>query len=121
MLETASGWRLDVEEEGGWLFVGIRHPSRETFEMYDLAQRVWSIVEEHHVYRLVLELDEIAMLDSLLLGQLIRLEQELAVQGGVLRLSGLSPRQQEVLTLFGSHLGQRLVGYSNREQAVRGG
>jgi anti-anti-sigma regulatory factor len=121
MLETASGWRLDVQEEGGWLFVRIVGPSRDTSDMCDLARRAWSIIREHQVYRVVLELDEIRMLGSMLLGQFIRLEQQLAVHDGVLRLSGLSRRNQEVLDLFGAHLGQRLATYATREQAVRGG
>ena len=51
-----------------------------------------------------------------LIGQLVRLNKQVQEQGGVLRLSGLSPRNQEVLRL--SQLDDRFPQYADREAAV---
>jgi hypothetical protein len=47
--------------------------------------RLWTALRERHAYRLVLDLDEVKMPSSLLIGHLIRLEQQIALQGGLLR------------------------------------
>jgi anti-anti-sigma regulatory factor len=57
-------------------------------------------------------------LSSSLLGQLVMLHKRLYTQGGVLRLCGLSPDQQQVIC--SSRLEGRFPAYQNREQAVWG-
>jgi anti-anti-sigma factor len=119
MLDTIPGWEMQVERGPGWLFVKIPPPDLEWSDYPSLADQIWSLVERHFVYRLALRLDEIDLLNSYLLGQLVVLQRRVREHGGLLRLCGLSPYNQEVLRLHG--LGDRLPIYRDVEEAVMGG
>ncbi|HZZ74173.1 MAG TPA: hypothetical protein VFE24_18200 [Pirellulales bacterium] len=69
-------------------------------------------------YRVVLELDEVALIHSYLLGQLVLLSKRAINHGGILRLCGLSPENQNVLHTCRLYLG--LPNYQDRGDAVRG-
>jgi anti-anti-sigma factor len=118
VLETLSGWELDVDRGPGWLFVKIRCPKQDQWEPPALADRLWGLLQEHLVERLVLQLDEIEILSSRFIGQLILLYKRISSRGGVLRLSGLSPENREVLRLC--RLDERFACYRSREEAVLG-
>ena len=118
MLETLSGWELDIDQGAGWLFVKIRCPKQDPWEPPPLADRLWRLLQEHLVERLVLQLDEIEILSSRLIGQLILLYKRISSRGGVMRLCGLSPGNREVLRLC--RLDERFACYRNREEAVLG-
>jgi len=119
VLETLLGWELEVDRGPGWLFVRIRCPNQDPWEPPALADRVWRLLQEHFVDRVVLELDQIEILSSRLIGQLVLLYKRVSSRGGVMRLSGLSPENQEVLRLC--RLDERFASYHNREEAVLGG
>ncbi len=119
MLETLSGWELDVDQGSGWLFVKIRCPRQDRWEPPPLADGVWRLLQQRVLLRLVLQLDEIEVLSSRLLGQLILLYKRISSRGGVMRLCGLSPGNREVLRLC--RLDERFVCYRNRDEAVLGG
>ncbi len=123
MVQIAHGWELDVERGPDWLFVrphGLAHDSHEfgDGEMPDLADEVWLLVEQYFTRRVVLELDQIAHLNSFLIGQLIRLYKRIGTQGGLLRLSGLSVANRRVLDQC--RLSGCLPYYDNRTDAVMG-
>jgi hypothetical protein len=113
------GWELKVERGPDclWVRVGRLHP--DCLDDPPLADEVWALLERHFVYRLVLELDEIELVNSFLLGQLVVLHKRLRERGGMLRLSGLSRLNQEVLRVHG--LDGRFAVYSSRADAVMGG
>ncbi len=74
------------------------------------------MVDPRAVYRLVLELDEIKLLDSSLIGQLLLLDRRVRQHDGLLRLCGLSAYNQEVLRRNG--LAGRLPNYDSPREAL---
>ena len=75
-----------------------------------------SLLQEHLSHRLVLELDQIDVLGSHLIGQLVLLHKWISEHDGVLRLCGLSTRNRRVLKRC--HLEGRFPPYGNRMDAV---
>ena len=85
MLETATGWGLDVDRGPDWIFVRV-HPRDGFDDAPGLAESVWTVLEQHFIYRVVLEIDEIALLHSPIIGQLVLLSKRVHTHGGLLRL-----------------------------------
>lgn len=118
MSATATGWELEVQRGPGWLLVKARNCDQDAWAAPPLADQVWSLLERHFVYRLVLELDELKLLDSHLIWQLLLLHRRIRDHNGVMRLCGLSALNQRVLQVCG--LIDRFPPYSNLEEAVMG-
>jgi len=118
MLVTTSECELEVDRGPNLLFVRVRISNDDIPEIPDLASRIWSLLEQHFTYRLVLELDEIKVLPSQLIGQLVLLQKRICTHDGVLRLSGLSAANREVLK--SCRFGGRFPTYANRVEAVMG-
>ena len=115
MLAVAPGWELEVERGPDWLLVRIRSLDRASTEP-PLADAIWELLERHFTYRAVLELDQVQLLNSHLIGQLVRLYRRIREHDGVLRLCGLSPYNLTVLRTC--HLEARFPPYRDREEAV---
>ena len=79
---------------------------------------VVALLQQHFTYRLVLELDEVQVLNSDLIGQLMQLYRRIEEHDGVMRLCGLSPHNRQVL--HACHLDDRLLPYEDRQEAVMG-
>jgi anti-anti-sigma regulatory factor len=118
MLELAPGWGMEVERGPDWLFVRLKCTPGEMSNVPPLADHVWRLMEQHFTRRLVMELDEIYLLHSSLVGQLVLLHKRLSTQGGVMRLCGLSSGNQLVLRTC--RLDGRFPAYHDRADAVRG-
>ena len=118
MLDTDHGLRLDVERGPDWIFIRPHPPEQSWDEAAPLAEAVWAILEQSFTYRLVLELDEVPMLRSYLIAQLVLLSKRIHSHGGLLRLCGLSQPNQEVMHVC--RLEGCLPNYCNRGQAVMG-
>ena len=116
MLDLALGWELAVERGPDWLFVRISGADDDGSETPPLADRLWSLLQEHLTHRLVLELDQVDVLGSHLIGQLVLLDKWMSEHGGVLRLCGLSPHSRRVLKR--RRLDGRFPAYGNRMEAV---
>ena len=97
MLDLAPGWQSDVERGPDWLFIRLHGPQGVSHRGTALAESLWDSINQHFVYRVVLELDAIGPLDSYLVGQLVLLHKLLHTHGGVLRLCNLSHDNQQVL------------------------
>ena len=116
--QTATGWQIDVDRGPDWVFVRL-HPAEEAqLDDLSMAEQVWSLLEQSFTYRLVIELDEVAILQSYLIAQLVLLAKRIHSHGGMLRLCGLSPANRQVLQLC--RLSECLPSYSNRSDAVMG-
>ena len=104
---------LEVVDRGpDWLFVRL-HPG----EQHDhLADQLWAMLTQHFIYRLVLEMDEVAFLPSTMIGQLVMLHKRVLQHEGTLRLCGLSPQCKEALHLC--RLDQALPNFECRTDAV---
>jgi anti-anti-sigma factor len=118
MLAVAPGCELEVERGPNWLLVRIANIELAEFDTPPLADRIWSVLQQHFTYRLVLELDQIHLLTSCLLAQLVQLHRQIEDHGGIMRLCGLSPHNRQVLEAC--RLNDRLKPYEDRQEAVMG-
>ncbi|HTQ39355.1 MAG TPA: STAS domain-containing protein [Pirellulales bacterium] len=116
--QAVAGWHFDVDRGPDWMFVRLRPAHDGGAEELALAARIWSILEQSFTYRLVLELDHIELLQSCLIAQLVMLSKRIHSHGGMLRLCGLSPGNQQVLHVC--RLEGCLPNYDNRGDAVMG-
>jgi anti-anti-sigma factor len=116
MLVLAPEWTMDVERGPEWLFVRIHGPDDGEAEGADLANQIWGVLEQQFTYRLVLELDDVPVLRSCLLGQLVTLHKRIHSHGGILRLSGLS--DEHIESLAACRLDHTFSRYATRTDAV---
>jgi anti-anti-sigma factor len=117
MLAVAPGCELEVERGPDWLLVRVAglDPADPVPPM---AEQVWDALQQHFTYRLVLELDQISLLTSTLIAQLLQLYRRIEQHGGVMRLCGLSPHNREVLRTC--RVSDHLTPYQSRQEAVMG-
>ena len=118
MINVAAGWDLAVDISAEWIFVRLHRDRDDAEHMPRLAERVWSIAEEHHKFRVVMEFDEGILLTSHLVGQLVLLHKRLHQRSGVLRICGLTKTNYQVLEIMRLHT--RFPNYLTREDAVMG-
>lgn len=121
-LDTASGRLgnssrdLEIVDRGpAWLFVRV-HPNESTID--NLADRLWALLNQHFIYRLVLEMEEIDFMPSRLMGQLVMLQKRVMQHGGALRLCKTTPQCQQAL--HSCRLDQVLPSFDSRAEAVHG-
>ena len=141
---TEQRHKLEFEVERGpdWLFVRLPDPGMSDLGMgrgrgggngftkaselgevsglhvEHLADQLWNLLNQHFVYRLVLEMDQVSLFSSSLMGQLVMLQKRVLQHDGALRLCGLSPECQQALHLC--RLDQVMPNYRNRADAVHG-
>jgi anti-anti-sigma factor len=118
MRAVSPGWDLDVRRGPDCLIVKLRRPDRSDFHTSSLADQLWSLLELHFVYRVVIDLDQLAMLNSELVGELVVLHRRVRDHNGLVRLCGLSAQNRRVLRLKG--LIDRFPAYDCLEEAVMG-
>jgi anti-anti-sigma factor len=118
MVVLSPGWELDVERGPDWLIVTLHSDGAAEGSNPPLAQTVWSLLEQHFTYRVVLDLGQLSLMSTALIGQLVRLQKRICTHDGTLRLCGLSDHNLMVLRTC------RLDGYfpiyCDREGAVMG-
>ena len=119
MLASIAGCELDVERGPDWLWVSVRNLGVDPAVAPSLADELWVLAQKHFIYRIVLELDQVKVLNSHLIGQLIQLYRRVREHDGVLRLCGLSPYNRRVLHTCA--LEDRFPSYDTLEDAVLGG
>ena len=119
MLAIAPGCKVEVERGPDWLLVKIANLDTDISDSPPLAESLWALLQQHLTHRLVLELDEVSVLNSYLIGQLITLYKRIHDHGGVMRLCGLSAYNRQVL--HSCRLDDRLPAYQDRQDAVMAG
>ena len=97
MADVCEEWGVDVSRGPDWLFLRLR-PGKQ--EPEGMADKIWSLADRHFVYRLVLEMDDLAVIPSHLMGQLVMLQKRVLQREGALRLCGLSKECAEALALL---------------------
>jgi anti-anti-sigma regulatory factor len=117
MLELAPGWQAIVDRGPDWLFIRLQGADGLSGDQ-ELAETLWRTIDQHFTYRVVLEVDQVGLLHSYLVGQFVLLHKRLHSHGGVLRLCGLSDNNQSVLKTC--RLDDRFPQYRNRGEAVNG-
>ena len=98
--QIAAGWRMDVDRGPDWMFVRLHPAQNSEIDDFSLAEQIWSVMEQSFTYRLVLELDQVAVLQSGLIAQLVLLSKRIHTHSGMLRLCGLSPGKPTDSALF---------------------
>ncbi|HEX7447161.1 MAG TPA: STAS domain-containing protein [Pirellulales bacterium] len=83
-----------------------------------LADGIWSVIEQHFTYRVVVECDQLGRFTSAMIAQLLTLNRRIRGHGGTLRLCGLSDDNQE--TLRQCRIDGFFPRFSDRSQAVLG-
>jgi anti-anti-sigma regulatory factor len=119
MINTASGWELEVERGPDWLIVQVVGPCTRSGESISLEEALWSLLEQHFTHRLVVEMDRIEVLDEELIDQLTALHDRICDRGGLMRLCGVKPDHRRLLAR--RDVDDRLLVYGDREHAVLGG
>jgi len=116
MLKVMPGWELDVERGPDCLLVRVRKPRRRSRSLAPLDDALWSVLDQHFIYRLVLDLDQVETLGEETLEQLLGLCERISARGGMLRICGLDPQGREALR----RLDDRLVVYQDPADVVIG-
>ena len=115
MSQVASGCTAVVERGPSCMFIRLQN-AEESNACEGLAEGIWNILRQHLTYCLVLEMEDVEVLPSVLIGQLVMLHKRIAAQGGILRLSGLHERNRQVLQTMRLDLPH----YANRSDALLG-
>ncbi len=106
---------MKIDRGPDWLIVGL-DPTDEPFD--NLADRLWAVLKQHFVYRIVLEMEYIDFLPSHAIGQLVMLHRRVLKNGGAMRLCGLSSECLEAIHVC--RLDQALPHFPTRAEAVYG-
>ena len=118
ILDLAPGWTVELDRGPGWLFVRLRGADLYDAREIDLADRVWGLLEQEFGHRIVLEMDDIDLLRSQLIGELVHLHKLVCSHHGVMRVSGLSDQNYDVLRTNCLH--HRFPRFRSRTEAVMG-
>ena len=113
-----AGWTAEVERGPEWLFISLRAPRASQLYGDELAEGIWELLDQHMVYRVVLEMEHVPRINSHMIGQLVKLHRRVYNHDGMMRLCGLSQVNQDALRL--SNLHAHLHHCSNRAAAVMG-
>jgi anti-anti-sigma factor len=119
MLAISAGCQFEVQRGPDWLLVRVRKVEAAPSTSSPFAECVWQLLEQHFTYRLMLELDQVVLLDSSLIGQLIQLHKRIREHDGIMRLCGLSSHNRSVLHTCA--LDDRFRSYDSRVEAIMGG
>jgi anti-sigma B factor antagonist len=115
MVGVLTKWQLTVQRGPESVFVKVL-PGSDSDAPADLAERVTEIADQHFASRVILELDAIQVLNSPILGQLIKLARQIRQRGGLLRLCGINEFNRRVVEL--SRLEGVLPCYGSRHEAI---
>ncbi len=116
--ELGAGWSVAIDRGPGWLFVGLQGPESGDGGDVDLADGIGGLVDREFTNRLVLEMEDVPVLPSQVIGELIKLRTHLTESGGVMRIAGLSDSCYAGLQANG--LADLFPQYRDRRHAVRG-
>lgn len=109
---------VDVDRGPDWLFLRLRNPPEGRGDCEDFAETVWDAMQQHFTHRIVLELDEVRVLHSRLIGQLVKLHKRVSANGGLMRVCGLSQASEDALRIV--RLDNHFPSFRTRADAVMG-
>ena len=132
LLELAPEWTMDLDRGPDWIFIHLRPPhgtspspqaplpqgARGGAAEVPLAEKIFQHLEQAFCYRLVLEMDDVRLLRSWMVGELVRLHKRVVTHGGTLRLCGLTPASEAALQAC--RLFDHFPAFENRHDAVMG-
>lgn len=118
LLDVVPGWTLALDRGPDWIFVRLSPPRHGDTSEVDLAESIWELMDQSFTHRAVLEMEDLWLLRSWMIGELVKLHKRVVAHGGLLRLSGLNDDNQEVLRMC--RLADRFPQYRCRTDAVMG-
>ena len=117
-MQLAQGWSVAVDRGPDWLFVTLQCNDPARSEPTELAENLWELGQCHLVNRIVLDLHQLPVLSSALLGQLALLSKRMHNTQGVLRLCGVPASGEELIRT--ATMERLFPCYADRDSAVRG-
>jgi anti-anti-sigma factor len=116
LAELSCDWTFDVTRGPDWLFIKLSGPANGDAEGMPLAETIWDMMQQHFARRLVLELSDVHILRSYVVGQLVQLHKRVYTSGGLMRLAGVSDDNYNVLVACRLH--ERFPRYATCGDAV---
>jgi anti-anti-sigma factor len=83
-----------------------------------IAESLWNLMRVHGTNRLVLELDQVRLMRSAFLSELLTLRRTISDNDGVLRVWGLTEENRRTTTI--ARIDRVIPLYNTRNEAVRG-
>ncbi|MCA9207375.1 MAG: hypothetical protein KDA55_03420 [Planctomycetales bacterium] len=117
LIDLADGWHAELDRGPDWLFVRLSGLQRGGGNV-SLADAIWQLLQQNLAHRLVLELDDLPILPSHVIGELVKLHKRINTEGGLMRICGLSDECQSVCRM--NRLDARFPHYGSRHDAVMG-
>ena len=111
-------WTTDIERGPDWIFLRLHAPAKTAGDGANMADVVWHTMQQHSAKRVVLELNELKLLHSRVIGQLVTLHKRICANGGTLRVCGLNDANQAAM--HATRLHDLLPCYRDRTEAVTG-
>jgi anti-anti-sigma regulatory factor len=124
MLALAAGYEFVVDRGPDWLWIRVRKAATAANVTASLAEEVKELIETHFIHRVVLQLDSLpklsgnVVLSSMLIDELIQVNQYIHAHDGVLRLCGLCDENRKMLEVCG--LDDLCLAYHTRDEAICG-
>lgn len=116
MVLVARPWTLDVERGPNLLIIKVKGDDAPEDEMAELAESVWSVLDAHHIYRVVLDCAQLPPLSVSLIVQFEQLHKRVLAHEGMLRLCALSKANKKALRASG--FDKHFTTYDCCEEAV---
>lgn len=114
----ATELHFDVQRGPECLVIMVENLDCDSMGAVPLAQELLALLDRHSIYRFILRMDDVPMLTSHLVGELVRLQRMVSEHGGMMRLAGLS--SQNCRVLHECRLEDRFQAYATWEDALRG-
>jgi anti-anti-sigma factor len=117
MLQLCPGWKATVERGPNCLFVRMEDSDTQPVPG-KIAESLWNLMRVHGTNRLVLELDQVRLMRSAFLSELLTLRRTISDNDGVLRVWGLTEENRRTTTI--ARIDRVIPLYNTRNEAVRG-
>jgi anti-anti-sigma regulatory factor len=113
----ARGGQMRIERGPDWLFVRLDGDARRAAATREpaLADGIWEALQENHAHRVLLELDQVAVIDDNLIATITSLASRIRSAGGLMRLCGLSEVDLRTLRARGA---ANVAHFDSRAAAV---
>jgi len=97
MLCVDQGYELDVVRGPGSLSVKVNKLRHDPENRPALGHDLWALMEQHFIYRMLLDLERVEVVDDYLVDELLHLSRSIHQHDGTLHICGLSERNQRIL------------------------
>ncbi len=118
MLETTSGWSIDLDRGPDCLLIRLRPEGALCLDSAGLATSLDELLQLEFAHRIVIDLRHVPRISKQLIDELKLLFQSISEQGGLMRVCGLSNDNGQVAEALRRE--GRLPVYDTPEDALRG-